>query len=433
MKAFLDASVLVPVVTDQLATHPLAFECFTSLLKLEEAVVCTSAHALAECYATLTALPLRRRISGPEAVRLIEANFIRRLKVISLTQGDYHKALRLVAGLGRISGQIYDALHLAAATKDCFAMNQHEPEFSEFSNPTMDCRQMIVSLMRFCVPSLFQVLLGACCLAGLAGPCSAAETLLAYVGAASKPPTEEAARLYEEKTGVRVELVFGGSGFVLSQMKLARQGDLYFPGSSDFMEKAKRDGAVFADSEKIIVYLVSAINVRKGNPKQLRTLKDLTRPGLRVAIADPERVCVGTYAVEIVEKNLTAEEKAAFRANLVNHTESCEKTATAVSLKMVDAVIGWSVFEHWDPQRIETVALPKEQVQRIGYIPIAISKFTKQRAAAQAFIAFLTGPEGQAVYARHRYFTTAAAAAAWLGAEKPVGGEYQLPADWTTR
>ena len=80
-------------------------------------MVCTTAHALAECYATLTALPLRRRISGPEALRLIEANFLRRLKVISLTQGDYHKALQLVAGLGRISGQIYDALHLTAATK----------------------------------------------------------------------------------------------------------------------------------------------------------------------------------------------------------------------------------------------------------------------------------------------------------------------------
>jgi predicted nucleic acid-binding protein len=118
MKVFFDASVLVPVVTDQLANHPVAFECFTTLLKQDGVVVCTSAHALAECYATLTALPLRRRISGPEALRLIEANFIQRLKVISLTQADYHKALRLVAGLGRISGQIYDALHLIAATKE---------------------------------------------------------------------------------------------------------------------------------------------------------------------------------------------------------------------------------------------------------------------------------------------------------------------------
>lgn len=258
-------------------------------------------------------------------------------------------------------------------------------------------------------------------------------TLVAYVGAASKPPTEEAVRLYEEKTGVKVELVFGGSGYVLSQMKIAKQGDIYFPGSSDYMEKAKRDGDVFADTERIIVYLVPAINVQKGNPHNIRTLHDLTRPGLRVAIANPEGVCVGAYAVEIIEKGLTPEGKAAFRRNLVNYTESCEKTATAISLKMADAVIGWSVFEHWDPARIETVPLLKEQIPRIGYIPVAISKFTRKRAAAQALIDFLAGPEGRAVYARHHYFVTVEDAAKWIGEEKSVGGEYEVPEDWTGR
>lgn len=259
---------------------------------------------------------------------------------------------------------------------------------------------------------------------------AAGPRLLAYVGAASKPPTEEAARLYEQRTGVKVELVFGGSGYVLSQLKLAKQGDLYFPGSSDYMEKAKRDGDVLPETERVIVYLVPAINVYKGNPKEVRTLADLARPGLRVAIANPEGVCVGAYAVEIVEQHLAPDEREAFRRNLVNYTESCEKTATAISLKMADAVIGWSVFAHWDPERIETVRLRKEQVPRIGYIPIAVSRFTKDRAAAQAFIDFLTGPEGRAVYARHHYFATAADAAAWLGEAKPVGGEYAVPEGW---
>jgi molybdate transport system substrate-binding protein len=271
-------------------------------------------------------------------------------------------------------------------------------------------------------------LLTAFCLA--ASPAAAADSLLVYAGAASKPPTEEAARHYEEKTGIKVELIFGGSGYVLSQMKLSKQGDIYFPGSSDYMEKAKRDGDVLADSERVIVYLVSAINVQRGNPHGIRTLEDLTRPGLRVAIANPEGVCVGAYAVEIIEKELTAGEKAAFRRNLVNYTESCEKTATAISLKMADAVIGWSVFEHWDPARIETVALPKEQIARIGYIPVAISRFARDRAAAQAFIDFLTGPEGRAIFARHHYFASAEDAAAWLGETKPVGGEYAVPGEW---
>jgi molybdate transport system substrate-binding protein len=257
-----------------------------------------------------------------------------------------------------------------------------------------------------------------------------AGSLLVYAGAASKPPTEEAAKLYEQRTGVKVDLVFGGSGSVLSQMRLSKQGDIYFPGSSDYMEKAKREGDVFGDSEKVIVYLVSAINVTKGNPGRIRTLKDLTRPGLRIAIGNPETVCVGAYAVEIVERGFTAAEKAAFQKNLVNYTESCEKTATAISLKMVDAVIGWSVFEHWDPERIETVRLPAGQIPRIGYIPAAISKLTRDKEAAQRFVDFLAGPEGRKIFARHKYFVTAKDAMAWLGASKPVGGEYVVPAGW---
>ena len=116
MSVFLDASVLVPVVTDQLSNHPAALECYSRHLEKGKQAF-TSAHALAESYATLTALPLRRRISGPEAMRLIEANFLKHLKIIPLNQNDYVKALRLVANLGRVSGQIYDALHVVAAMK----------------------------------------------------------------------------------------------------------------------------------------------------------------------------------------------------------------------------------------------------------------------------------------------------------------------------
>lgn len=264
-------------------------------------------------------------------------------------------------------------------------------------------------------------------------PVMAQERLLVFAGAASKPPTEEAAALYEKKRGVKVELVFGGSGYVLSQMKLSKQGDIYFPGSSDYMEIAKRDGIVFPESEKIVVYLVSAINVQKGNPHNIKKLIDLTKPGINVAIANPEGVCVGAYAVEIIEKEFTAEEKEAFKKNLINYTGSCEKTATAISLKQADAVIGWGVFEHWDPERIETIKLDQKQIPRVGYIPIAIAKYTKNRKAAQDFIDFLISDEGMAVFRKYHYFATPQEAFEYIGAEKPVGGEYIVPAEWLVK
>jgi molybdate transport system substrate-binding protein len=262
---------------------------------------------------------------------------------------------------------------------------------------------------------------------------SFSQELFIFAGAASKPPTEEAAKAFEKKTGVKVNITFGGSGFVLSQMALAKKGDLYFPGSSDYMEIAKKKGVVFPESEKFVVYLVPAINVQKGNPKGIRSLRDLIKPGLRVVIANPEGVCVGLYAVEIIEKNYTPEEKAAFRKNLVNYTESCEKTATAISLKAADAVIGWEVFQYWDPERIETISLKKHEISRIGYIPIAISKFTTNKYLAQRFIDFIVSGEGKVFYKKYHYFMSPEEAAAWIGEKKPIGGEYAVPREWTVK
>jgi molybdate transport system substrate-binding protein len=154
---------------------------------------------------------------------------------------------------------------------------------------------------------------------------------------------------------------------------------------------------------------------------------------LRVAIANPEGVCVGLYALEIMQKNLNPEQKAAFRKNLINYTESCEKTATAVSLKAVDAVVGWSVFEYWDPERIETIPLKKHEVVRIGYIPIAISKFTKKKALSQKFIDFVLSDEGKTTFRKYHYFMSPDEAFEWIGQKKFVGGEYTVPKDWLKR
>jgi len=261
---------------------------------------------------------------------------------------------------------------------------------------------------------------------------SPSKRLLIFAGAASKPATEEVIQAFWKESGISMDILFGGSGFVLSQMKLAKKGDLYFPGSSDFMEKAKKEGLVFPESEKIVTYLIPAINVQKGNPKGIGSLKDLTKDGIRVAIANPEMVCVGTYAVEIVERNLSPFEKERFKKNLVNYTESCEKTANAIALKAVDAVLGWRVFQYWDPQRIETIYLKPEEISRIGYIPIAISKFTQDKILAQKFIDFLISPQGKDIYRKYHYLMDPKEALRFTKPDTPIGGEYILPADWRT-
>lgn len=125
MKAFFDTSVLVTAVVDQLPNHEAALACYRRFARparparsaTGQDVGFCSTHAMAECFATLTALPLERRILPAEALRLVRENFARMLTVAPLSGADYVDALERAGRLGLSSGVIYDILHLRAAER----------------------------------------------------------------------------------------------------------------------------------------------------------------------------------------------------------------------------------------------------------------------------------------------------------------------------
>lgn len=249
--------------------------------------------------------------------------------------------------------------------------------------------------------------------------------LTVFAGSASQPPLQEAAKAFTRQTGVKVALHLGGSGAMLSQLELSNTADIYLPGSPDYMEKAKRRNVVNPDSETVIAYLVPAINVPVGNPKNIQTLRDLTRPGLRVGMAEPDGVCVGLYAVEIIAEAGLIE---ALRPNLVTRVASCARTAGLIPLQAVDATLGWRVFAHWNDQ-IASVALRPDEIVRLAYIPAAIARDSRQRETAQEFIRFLAGPQGRAIFSRWGYITSEDEARAFAP-DARIGGEYRLPERW---
>jgi molybdate transport system substrate-binding protein len=260
-----------------------------------------------------------------------------------------------------------------------------------------------------------------------AGRSFAAEArITVFAGAASTPPLEEAARIFEEKYGTKVDLNLGGSGTVLSQMKMSRRGDVYIPGSPDFMTIAEQQALVDPKSVTILAYLLPAINVQAGNPKQIRTLRDLAKPGVKVGIGNPEAVCVGLYGVEILERNDLLKQ---VQGNIVTHAASCEATASLLVLKKVDAVLGWDVFSKWNPDKIETIFLQPSEIVRLAYIPAAVSTYSRNREAAQKFIQFLSSPEGRKVFSGHGYAVTEGELRKFAPRAQ-VGGAYAVPKDY---
>lgn len=254
--------------------------------------------------------------------------------------------------------------------------------------------------------------------------CAGAEksSITVFAGSASKPALEDAAAAFEEETGIKVYLNFGGSGTMLSQMKVARTGDLYIPGSPDYIEIARNDGVIDDARIEIIAYLVPAILVPAGNPANAQRLSDLARPGIEVGIGNPETVCVGLYAYEIIEYNNLLEQ---IEPNIVTHAESCSKTATLVALKSVDAIIGWRIFSEWH-DTVDVVFLEPSQIPRLAYIPAALSTYSEQPETARKFLDFLVSPRGQESFQKWGYLATEAEAREYAP-DAEIGGEYKLP------
>lgn len=246
--------------------------------------------------------------------------------------------------------------------------------------------------------------------------------LMALCGSALKPPMDEIIREFSKKYGVEVNISYGGSGEMLSQAKLSGRGDVFISGSPDFMEMAKREGAVKKETEKRLAYMIPAIVVQKGNPKKITRLEDLSRPDVSYAIAEPKSVCLGVYAVELLEKNRLLEKTL---KNVKTRVESCSKTASVVAMKKVDAVIGWQVFDRWSPE-LEVVPIPPERLARIAYAPAAVLKSSKSPDMANKFVKFLDSKKGREIFRKHGYITSKEEAAkAAPGAV--FGGEYRLP------
>ncbi len=107
MKRFLDSSVLVESCLSQSPKYAAA----DALVNTADA--CTSAHALAETYATLSGDP-RLKINPADAARMVE-DLARMLSVQALAVAEYRAVISAAPPRGIRGGTIYDALHAESA------------------------------------------------------------------------------------------------------------------------------------------------------------------------------------------------------------------------------------------------------------------------------------------------------------------------------
>ena len=114
MRVLADTSVLVSSLVRGHEHHPRAASTLDRAASGEVELL-VAAHALAETYATLTAI--RPRLTPAGVVALMDEGALRFAQVVALDGDDYRAVLDHLARLGLTSGAVYDALHVRAAEK----------------------------------------------------------------------------------------------------------------------------------------------------------------------------------------------------------------------------------------------------------------------------------------------------------------------------
>jgi len=225
------------------------------------------------------------------------------------------------------------------------------------------------------------------------------KALTVFAGSASMPALEELAGNYEQRYGAKVDITSGGSGSVLTQFSQEQFGDVYIPGSDDFMDKAEAKDAVVKDTRTVLVYLIPAICVAKGNPKKVKAVADFAREDIRVVIGEPKAVCLGDIGKWILEET---DLWSKVEPRIASYGGSCEDTLNKLLLGEADAIIGWDVFAKQQSDKIEAIDLPLE-LSGTRNIPAAVIKWSEQPEEAQALIDFLASDEAKGIWAKHGY------------------------------
>ncbi|AEM38245.1 molybdenum ABC transporter, periplasmic molybdate-binding protein [Pyrolobus fumarii 1A] len=228
------------------------------------------------------------------------------------------------------------------------------------------------------------------------------ETIRVLLPAIAKKPWEEIVASFERDTGIHVEAAYGSTGWILSQLKVGHPADVVAVASIEDMEKAIRMGFVDPDSVKLIACTVPAIIVPRGNPRNITCLEDLAKPGVRIAIADPETVVVGRYAKKLLEYNHLWDK---VKPNIVTYARNfADLVNTLITAKgRIDAIIAFHVAHYWYPNETELIWLPRSQVPCATCITIAVAK-GGDTALAEKFIEYVLG-KGMEVFEKYHYMT----------------------------
>jgi molybdate transport system substrate-binding protein len=208
-----------------------------------------------------------------------------------------------------------------------------------------------------------------------------------------------------------IEFQFAGSPALRTQLEQGARADIYASADIPNMTQALTAGLV-KDAGKIFANNSLVIITPKKNSANITKPADLNKSGLKLVLAAPE-VPVGNYARQsfaLMDKDPAygAGFSAAVLKNVVSNESNVKQVVAKVQLGEADAGVVYGTDVTRDVVNdINQIQIPNA-LNVIAEYPIALTKTPGKADVASGFIAYVAGPEGQAILKKYGFKTTGA-------------------------
>lgn len=208
------------------------------------------------------------------------------------------------------------------------------------------------------------------------------QELIVLCGSSFVPPTDEVIKQFQAETGIEIVTTSAGSEDFLPLVKAGKKGDILVT-HDPYLDYVKEAGA-YLDSTQV-GFVAPVLAVAKGNPKNIHSIEDLARDGLKVGLTDPEYSTCGEMVFALLEKKGI---KDAVLKNVGNRlTKGHSNLGTFMETGAVDAVIMWNGVAHNYKEHLEIVPVPYEYDTDIRVHIIGLN-YTRHPELTERFIAF---------------------------------------------
>lgn len=187
--------------------------------------------------------------------------------------------------------------------------------------------------------------------------------------------------------GTKVTFNFGGSDTLAASITSGAPADVFAAASPKTMQAVTEAGDAQGAPSAFVRNQLEIATV-PGNPRRITTLKDLTEPGLKVALCAKTVPCGAAAQKALTAGHLTL--------TPVTYEQDVKSALTKVELKEVDASVVYRTDVKAAGGKVDGVRFA-ESAKAVNDYPIVALKDAPNATAAQAFIGLVKSAEGQKV------------------------------------